>query len=144
MAGIDEKQIIKKILTETKTIAVVGISSGQKRPSNYVAQYLMEKDYNIIPVNPNLHAWEGKKCYPTLQSIPNSIRIDVVLVFRRSEYCAEIANDAVETNAKALWLQEGITSKEAEKIAIRHNLLFVMNRCMKKEHEKWKSGSDSQ
>ena len=68
MAGIDEKQIIKKILTETKTIAVVGISSGQKRPSNYVAQYLMEKGYNIIPVNPNLHAWEGKKSYVAVYS----------------------------------------------------------------------------
>ncbi|MEK6953493.1 MAG: CoA-binding protein [Candidatus Micrarchaeota archaeon] len=144
MSVISEKEIIKKILTSSKVIAVVGISSDSKRPSNYVAKYLLLKGYKIIPVNPNMGNWEGLICYPALQSIPNTLQVDAVVVFRKAQFCLEIAEAAVEINAKAIWLQEGIISKETELFAKENGLLIVMNRCMKKEHEKWKSGSDSQ
>jgi predicted CoA-binding protein len=144
MAKHSELEIIRQILLESKTVVVVGISGDAKRPSNYVAKYLLLKGYKIIPVNPNMGNWEGLICYPALQSIPNSLQVDAVVVFRKAQFCLEIAEAAVEINAKAIWLQEGIISKETEMFAKENGLLIVMNRCMKKEHEKMRAGLDSQ
>lgn len=136
MADEENGSKMRKILSSSKTIAVVGISADSKRPSHYVADYLLGKGFKIIPVNPNLQSWEGIEAHPSLQSIPPNIHVDVVDVFRKAEFCLEIAQSAVEINAKALWLQEGIISKEAEKFASQNGLLVVMDRCMKKEYEK--------
>ncbi len=124
---------IRKILN-MKTIAVVGMSAKPERPSHGVAMYLLNQGYRIIPVNPGQDEINGLKSYPTLQDIPHPV--DVVDVFRKSDFCEPIARAAVEIGAKALWLQEGITNDKALKIAEEAGLMTVQNRCMLKEHRR--------
>jgi len=119
-----------------KNIAVVGLSPKENRPSYDVAKYLMENGYNIIPVRPATKEILGKRCYRSLKDIEEPV--DVVNVFRRSEYCPEIAKEAVEIGAKVLWLQEGIHSEEAKRIAESGGLIVIMDRCIKKAHREFK------
>lgn len=121
-----------KTILEYKTIAVVGISDNQERPSNYVASFLEKQGYNIIPVNPNLQVWEGKKCYPDLHSIP--VNVDVVDIFRRKEAVPQIVDEAIAVKAKVVWMQEGIINEEAAVKARNAGMEVVMDRCMKKEY----------
>ena len=116
-----------------KNIAVVGMSPKQHRPSNYVAMYMKNQGYKIIPVNPGHEIIQNKKCYSSLLDIP--IQVDIVNVFRRSEFAASIAKEAVSIGAKALWLQDGVISEEASEIAQTDGLLFVMNDCMLRRHK---------
>lgn len=116
-----------------KTIAVVGISDNPERPSNFVAKFMEEHGYKIIPVNPNLTEWEGKKCYPDLLSIP--VKVDVVDIFRRPEAVPPIVDEAIAIKAKAVWMQEGIVNEEAAAKAREAGLEVVMDRCMKKEFD---------
>ncbi len=127
---------IEKILNY-KNIAVVGISDNPERPSHHVAGFLAEQGYNIIPVNPNLKEWEGKKCYPDLRSIP--VEVDVVDIFRRPEAVMPIVEEAIAIKAKAVWMQEGIINEEAAEKARRAGIEVVMDRCMLKEYKKLKS-----
>ncbi|MDP2845025.1 MAG: CoA-binding protein [Candidatus Methanoperedens sp.] len=115
-----------------KTIAVVGISDDPERPSHFVARFLEAHGYNIIPVNPKLTEWEGKKCYPDLLSIP--VKVDIVDIFRRSEAVPPIADEAIAIKAKAVWMQEGIVNEEAAAKARKAGIEVVMDRCMKKEY----------
>ncbi len=94
-----------------KNIAVVGISDNPERPSNFVAKFLEEHGYNVIPVNPNLSEWEGKKCYPDLLSIP--VKVDVVDIFRRPDAVPPIVDEAIAIKTKVVWMQEGIVNEEA-------------------------------
>lgn len=126
---------IEKILTY-KNIAVVGISDNPERPSHYVAGFLQEHGYNIIPVNPNLKEWEGKKCYPDLLSIPS--KVDVVDIFRRPEAVPPIVDEAVRIKARAVWMQEGIVNEEAAAKARDAGIEVVMDRCMMKEYRRLK------
>jgi predicted CoA-binding protein len=121
---------------DLKTIAVVGISYNPERPSNFVAKFLEEHGYSIIPVNPNLTEWDGKKCYPDLLSIP--VKVDVVDIFRRPEAIPSIVDEAIAIKAKAVWMQEGIVNEEAAVKAHEAGLEVVMDRCMKKEYLKLK------
>ena len=122
---------IKKIL-EYKSIAVVGFSPKEERPSNYVSMYMQKNGYLITPVNPG-HKYIGNlKCYPNLESIDHPI--DIVNIFRRSEYVYSIAQEAVKINAKALWLQDSVISLEAKELAEKNNMLFVMNDCLLRRH----------
>ena len=130
----EEERKIKEIL-RMKTIAVVGISPKDTRPSNDVARYMLNHGYDIIPVRPATTQILGLKCYKDLESIDRPV--DVVDVFRKSEYCPEIARKAVKIGAKALWLQEGIVSEEAKRIAEEAGLLVVMDYCLKKAHQKY-------
>ncbi|MCL4375216.1 CoA-binding protein [Candidatus Marsarchaeota archaeon] len=125
-----ERDKIRKILKEFKVIAVVGCSREQGKPSHDVPMYMKEAGYTIIPVNPFAEEILGEKAYKSLQDIKK--KIDVVDVFRPAKEALEIAKAAVEVNAKVLWLQEGIFSKEAREYAEAHGLLFVENRCMMK------------
>lgn len=120
-----------------KTIAVVGISDNPERPSNFVAKFLEEHGYNIIPVNPNLTEWEGKKCYPDLLSIP--LKVDVVDIFRRPEAVPPIVDEAIAIKAKVVWMQEGIVNEEAAAKARDVGIEVVMDKCMKKEYIRLKS-----
>ena len=115
-----------------KTIAVVGISDDPERPSHFVASFLESHGYKIIPVNPKLTEWEGKKCYPDLLSIPE--KVDVVDIFRRSEAVPPIVDEAIKIKAKAVWMQEGIVNEEAAAKARDAGIEVVMDRCMKKEY----------
>ena len=124
---MDNLSIIKNIF-QLNNIAVVGMSPKAERPSNYVALYMRDQGYNIIPVNPGQKSIQNEMCYPSLTSIPH--QVDVVNVFRRSEYVLPIAQDAIAIGAKALWLQDGVINEEASKIAQEAGLLFIMNDCM--------------
>ena len=123
--------IIKKIF-RMRTIAVVGMSQKPERPSNFVALYMQDKGYEIIPVNPGQKEIAGETSYPSLQEIPK--QVDVVNVFRRPEYVLPIAEAAIEISAKALWLQDGVINKDAAKLAKEAGLLVVMNDCMLRQH----------
>ena len=120
-----------------KSIAVVGMSPKPERPSHYVAMYMKEKGYDIIPVNPGHKKIAGMTCYPSLLEIP--YKIDVVDVFRRPEHVLPIAELAVEICAKALWLQDAVINVEAAEIAEKAGLLVVMNDCMLRRHRQIKN-----
>ena len=128
---MDGVNIIKKVFA-MKNIAVVGMSPKEHRPSNYVAMYMKNKGYDIIPVNPGHQNIQGKKCYPSLLDIP--VKVDIVNVFRQSQFAASITKEAVSIGAKAMWLQDGVISDEAYNIARTAGLLFVMNDCMLRRH----------
>ena len=117
-----------------KTIAVVGMSPQEDRPSYKVGKYLIDHGYDVIPVRPGGGVILGRQVIPTLSAIERSV--DVVDVFRRSEDCEEIARDAVQIGARALWLQEEVVSPTAKTIAAEAGLLFVMDACIKKMHAK--------
>ena len=140
-----DEQLIKQILTSAKTIAMVGVSSIQKkepsnnirrRPSIIVMKYLQEFGYRVIPVNPSS---AGKKIYgeTVVAKLENvTIPIDIVNVFRPSKEATMIAKQTVEIGAKVLWLQYGIQNQEAQKIAKSANVTYIANRCIKQEYQR--------
>ena len=119
-------------MVDARRIAVVGLSDDPSRPSYDVARYLLGAGKEILPVNPNHKTIMGLTCYPSLAAVPGPV--DVVDVFRRPEFCADVARDAVAAGAKGLWLQSGVTSDEAREIARKAGLDFVQDRCLKVEH----------
>lgn len=123
--------VVRRML-EAKRIAVVGLSDDPSRPSYDVARYLRSAGKEIVPVNPNHETVMGLKCYPSLADVGG--KIDLVDVFRRPEYCADVARDAVAAGAKGIWLQSGIRSPEARAIAQRAGIDYVEDRCLKVEH----------
>lgn len=122
---------IKRILQETKNIAVVGLSGDPDKTSHMVSAAMQAKGYRIIPVNPKETEILGEKCYKSLADIPEPI--DIVNVFRRPEHTPPIAAEAVAAGAKVLWLQLGIVNDEAAAIAADGGLTVVMDRCIKVE-----------
>ncbi|PSR21783.1 MAG: CoA-binding protein [Sulfobacillus acidophilus] len=129
---------IDKILQESHTIAVVGLSPKPDRASHQVAQYLQNHGYRIIPIHPQADVILGEKVYGRLEDVPEPV--DVVDVFRRSEDTPPFAEAAVRIGAKALWLQLGIENELAEAIATAAGLDYVENRCIKIEHQKRMGG----
>jgi hypothetical protein len=127
---------IKKILSDSKTVAVVGISPREDRPSYIVASYLKAKGYRIIPVRPDGEEILGEKVYHSLTEIPQGIGVDVVDIFRRSEDVPPVVEEAIQRKARVVWMQEGVIHKEARQKAEKAGLKVVMDRCMKKEHQK--------
>jgi predicted CoA-binding protein len=125
-----EAQAIRRMLAATR-IAVVGLSDDPSRPSCDVARSLRAAGKEIMPVNPNHETVMGLKCYPTLADVPGPI--ELVNVFRRAEFCADVAREAVAVGARGIWLQSGITSDEARRIAEKAGIDFVENRCLKVE-----------
>ena len=123
---------INKIFS-MQTIAVVGMSPKPERPSHYVSMYMKEQGYKIIPVNPGHNEIAGIKCYPSLQDIEKPV--DVVDVFRRSEYIVPITESAINIGAKALWLQDGVINYEAAKLAEESGLIVIMDDCILRRHK---------
>jgi predicted CoA-binding protein len=123
-----------EILRTYHTIAVVGLTANPSKPSHYVSAYMREQGYRIIPVNPAENEVFGLKAYRDLASVPE--QVEFVDVFRRPEFCADVARAAVAAGAKALWLQSGITSAEARTIAESAGLNFVEDRCVMVEHRR--------
>ncbi len=119
-----------------KNIAVVGISDNPERPSYDVASFLEKHGYNIIPVNPTLTEWKGKKCYPDLKSIPE--KVDVVDIFRRPEAVPPIVDEAIAIKPKAVWMQLGIVNEKAAAKARAAGIEVVMDKCMKIEYKRLK------
>ena len=123
---------IKKILSEYKVVAVVGISNKPDRDSFRVASFLKERGYKIVPVNPNYKDVLGEKCYPSLSSIP--FPIEIVDIFRKPDAVPPIADEAVKIGAKAVWMQIGIVNNEAAEKLIKNGIKVVMNKCMMAEY----------
>lgn len=128
----DEK--IKKLLSEAKVIAVVGLSPKEDRPSNSVAKYLKSKGYKIVPVNPGHEEILGEKSYRSLSEIP--FEIDIVDIFRKSSEVLPIVEEAIKINPKCIWLQLGITNEDAKKLAEENSVFFVQDKCIKIEHQR--------
>lgn len=126
--------VITELLRSAHTIAVVGLSSKKARPSHGVTDYMQHAGYRIIPVNPNETEVLGEKAYPDLDSVPE--KIDIVDVFRRSEFVPEIVDAAIRIGARAVWMQEGVVHQEAAKRARQAGLIVIMDRCILKEHRK--------
>jgi predicted CoA-binding protein len=123
-----------EILQQSRTIAVVGLSSKRFRPSYGVTEYMQRAGYRIIPVNPEESEVLGEKSYPDLDSVPDEI--DVVDIFRRSEFVPEVVEAAIRKGAKAIWMQEGVIHEEAARRAVEAGLDVVMDRCILKEHRR--------
>ena len=125
---------ISEILHTARTIAVIGLSGKRYRPSYGVAEYLKRAGYRIIPVNPEESEVLGEKSYPDLDSIPEPV--DVVDIFRRSEFVPEIVEAAIRKGAKVVWMQEGVIHEEAARRAEEAGLAVVMDRCILKDHRR--------
>jgi hypothetical protein len=123
-----------ELLRSSRTIAVVGLSGKRFRPSYGVAEYLQGTGYRIIPVNPFEAEVLGQKAYPNLESIPEPI--DIVDIFRRSEFVPEIVESAIKIGARAIWMQEGVIHEDAAARARQAGLQVVMDRCILKDHRK--------
>src|SRR5579862_8148270 len=123
-----------QILKDAKTIAVVGLSGHRWRPSYSVSEYMQSAGYRIVPVNPKETEVLGEKAYSTLDAVPESV--DIVDVFRRSEYVPEIVDAAIRIGAKCVWMQEGVVHEDAAAKARTAGLDVVMDRCILKEHRK--------
>ena len=127
--------VIQRLLRETRTIAIVGLSTDPQRASWFVASYLQKEGYTVIPVNPKADRILGLKAYPDLASIP--VPVDLVDVFRPAAECLEVARQAVAIKAKALWLQLRLVNIEAAELASRNGLTVVVDRCVKMEHARY-------
>jgi predicted CoA-binding protein len=123
---------MEKIFKESRTIAVVGLSSNPARASHSVARYLQSQGYQIIPVNPKEKEILGEKAYPDLLSIPE--KVDIVDIFRRSEDVPPIVDQAIQIKAKVVWMQEGVVNQKAAQKANAAGLTVIMDKCMYKEH----------
>ena len=127
---------IKDILSNNKTIAMIGVSKDPKKPSTIVMKYMQKYGYRVIPVNPSVKGEKilGEEVFGKLNEIKT--RIDIVDVFRPSIEAIEIAKETVKIKAKVLWLQLGISSDEAKKIVEANNIEYIENRCTKMEYQK--------
>ena len=126
--------LIREILEQGKTLAVVGLSSKTMRPSHGVADYMQRHGYRIIPVNPHEQSVLGEKGYASLDAVPDPI--DVVVIFRRPEFVPEVVEAAIRKGAKVVWMQEGVIHEQAAARARAAGLKVVMDRCILKEHAK--------
>lgn len=128
-----DSEIIK--FYDLKNIAVVGMSKNEGKAAHYVPKYLISHGYNVIPVNPTASEIQGRRSYPAVSSVPGNI--DIVDIFRPSEDVPAVVADALKKEGiKVIWMQEGIHSKEAERMAREKGIKVVYNRCMLAEHER--------
>ncbi len=132
---------VKEVLQSAKTIAIVGCSPNPYRTSNYIAKFLMERGYTIIPVNPGHDEILGVKCYRSLGEIPAQTKIDVVNIFRDSAHTAGVMDEVLEWNKVSgqnptVWTQLDVSSPEAEVIAEKNNVPYIKNRCIMVEWER--------
>ena len=126
---------IPDVLRASRIIAVVGLSSKRFRPSYGVAEYMQREGYRIIPVNPHETEVLGEKAYARLEDIPE--HVDIVDIFRRSEFVAPLVESAILLGASCVWMQEGVVDEEAADKAKAAGLKVVMDRCILKEHRRY-------
>ena len=138
MPIVDDIVGLRRILTQRRTIAVVGLSAQWHRPSYFAAKYMQDHGYRIIPVNPNYSEVLGQRCYPAIADIPE--QVGIVDCFRRASEMVPIARDAVAIGAKVLWMQLGIRNDEAASIAVDAGLDVVMDHCVKIEYARIMGG----
>ena len=133
--SLQDAAVIRGILRDARTIAVVGLSANPLRPSHFVGFYLQRHGYRVIPVNPREPDVLGETSYPSLLDVP--VQVDVVDVFRAPDALPGIAREAVQIGAKALWCQYGVINDEGTRIAQEGGLQVVVDRCLKVEHARW-------
>jgi uncharacterized protein len=131
MSGIST---IADALKQPKNIAVVGLSNSPLRPSHGVAAYMQTHGYRIIPVNPAIDSALGEKAYKSLAEVPE--KIDIVDIFRRSEFVPEVVDEAIKLRVPVIWMQEGVVHEAAAEKARKAGIFVVMDRCILKEHHK--------
>lgn len=126
---------IAKLLKEVTSIAIVGLSPKENRPSNMVGRYLLKAGYTIFPVNPGQSEILGQSCYGDLQSIPHPV--DIVDIFRRSEDVLPVVQQIVTLTPlpRAVWMQQGIINEDAASLAKSKGIFVVMDRCIKVDHQ---------
>jgi uncharacterized protein len=127
-----------RILSEMRSVALVGVSNNPLRSSNFVATYLVRTPYRVYPVNPNYDEVLGKKCYPTLASLPEVP--DVVDCFRKAEELPGVVEEAIAVGAKVVWFQLGLRNDDAARMALDAGLAVVQDRCLKIEHARFAGG----
>jgi predicted CoA-binding protein len=135
---MDDSEKLRRILRDSRTLAVVGLSAQWHRPSFFAAKYMQEHGYRVIPVNPSYDAILGEKCYKSLRDIP--VPVDVVDCFRKSAEIPAIAEEAIAIGARVLWMQLGVQSEAARARAEAAGLEVVENRCVKIEHGRFFGG----
>jgi hypothetical protein len=138
---IEDDNQLRDILTSSKTVASVGVSSSPEKPSYGIFAYLLAQGYQMIPVNPGTAEIQGRKTYPDLASVPE--RIDVVQVFRKPEDVPPVVAEAIKAGARVVWMQEQVINEEAARTAEAAGLKVVMNRCMRKTHQRLLGGARS-
>ncbi len=131
---IDDDPTLRKILHESKTIAVVGASDKPWRDSRNIAEFLLTHGYEVLPVNPKYEKVLNRQCYPDLRSLPKEV--DIVDVFRNPEFIEEIVDEAIEVRAKTIWLQLGVVNQKAARMAEDAGLQVVMDRCILVDHRR--------
>lgn len=129
---MDDINTLRRILHDSRVLAVVGLSASWHRPSYFAAKYMMDHGYRVIPVNPQYKEVLGQKCYASLRDIRE--KVDLVDVFRKSSDVMPVAEDAIAIGAKVLWQQIGVKNAEAAEKARAAGLDVVMDRCVKIEH----------
>jgi predicted CoA-binding protein len=129
--AMTDSNFLRRVLREYKTIAMVGLSSNWSRPSNFVAKYLLDRGFTVIPVNPKSEIL-GQKCYPNLESIP--VPVDIVDLFQRSDRVEPFVDSAIQIKAKLVWMQLGVVNEKAAQKAQDAGLDVVMNLCPKIEY----------
>jgi predicted CoA-binding protein len=132
LASLLQSDPIAELLKRSKTIAVVGLSGSPLRPSHGVSAYMQSHGYRIIPVNPNIEECLGEKAYAKLLDVPD--RIDIVDIFRRSEFVEEVVNQAIQLKVPAIWMQEDVIHEKAAEKARKAGIFVVMDRCILKEY----------
>ncbi len=125
---------IGALLKRAKTIAVVGLSDSPLRPSYGVSAYMQQQGYRIIPVNPSINGALGEKAVALLSDIQE--KVDIVDVFRRSEFVPEVVDEAIKLGVPAIWMQEGVVHEAAAEKARKAGIFVVMDRCILKEHQR--------
>jgi uncharacterized protein len=132
LASLPQSDPITELLKNSKTIAVVGLSDNPMRPSHGVSAYMQSHGYRIIPVNPHIKNSLGEKAYASLLNVPE--KIDIVNVFRRSEFVEEAVDQAIQLKVPAIWMQEDVINEKAAHKARQAGIFVVMDRCILKEH----------
>ncbi|MBC8208879.1 MAG: CoA-binding protein [Desulfobulbaceae bacterium] len=133
MIHLDSMTRIKELLSRARSIAVVGFSPKDNRPSNMVGRYLINAGYQVFPVNPGHSEICGLPCYPSLAALPGPV--DVVDIFRRSDEVLPVVEEAIALGAKVVWMQQGIVNHEAAALAEQAGLTVIMDRCIKVDHQ---------
>lgn len=131
-----DDSVMKDLLANSKTIAVVGLTNNPMRPSYGVSAYMQQQGYRIIPVNPTIDEALGEKAYSTLREIPKDVKIDIVDVFRRSDAVPEVVDEVLELKLPAIWMQETVVHNQAAEKARKAGVKVVMDRCILKEHRR--------
>ncbi|MDR9418788.1 CoA-binding protein [Gracilimonas sp.] len=138
---IKDNKDIQQTLEKAETVAMIGCSPNIHRTSNYAARFLQERGYRVIPVNPEVNEIYGEKSYDQLTDIPSDIQIDIVNVFRNSKYTADAVRDTSKWKKQTgqnpvIWTQLDVSSTEAEKIAVEHELHYIKNKCIMVEWDR--------